>query len=548
MSKTKSKTGAGRAVRLGSYARLSRGDELDGVSGSIVNQQQIIRQYCESSPEDLRIVREYADDGVSGTTYDRAGWRALMADLEAGVIEGFVVKDSSRFGRNSIESGMLLEKEFPKMNGGRGARVIMISEAYDSASSDPYASSIMLAFRGMLNENVSRDTSAKTRAGLHAKMQRGERACACAPYGYRDDPASRGRLVVDPPAAANVKLMFKWKLDGMSPQAIADGLNRLGEPCPGAYKNESGVPLFMPFAKGDAPRWHALTVSRILSNEIYTGTMVQGRTYTPSFRSRKTLPRAREEWFRKEGTHEALVSRHEFEIVQDLMSRDTRTAPGARTVALFCGVAYCADCGQQMSLRSGRNGRRYLTCSSHKRDKLACSSHLFSEAALAQIVSESADALVGLSIERSGFVAENREAVVREKTAEVDRRIDEARRRQERALHFRHGLIDDLEAGVISKEEYDLFASAYAERVEAARAAVSELEAERELVADAVCDAEEALREFASRGSIGELDRRKVVELVDRIEIREDKSVEIRFRVEDVMERAGLSLREGKVA
>ena len=104
-----SRTREPRAVRLGSYARLSRGDDSDGVSGSIVNQQQIIRQYCERSPEDLRIVREYADDGVSGTTYDREGWKALMSDLESGFIEGFVVKDSSRFGRNSIESGLLLE-------------------------------------------------------------------------------------------------------------------------------------------------------------------------------------------------------------------------------------------------------------------------------------------------------------------------------------------------------------------------------------------------------------------------------------------------------
>ena len=124
-----------RAVRLGSYARLSRGDDLDGVSGSIVNQQQIIRQYCERSPEDLRIVREYADDGVSGTTYDREGWKALMSDLESGVIEGFVVKDSSRFGRNSIESGILLEKEFPKMNGGGDPRHHDIG-GRDSASSD----------------------------------------------------------------------------------------------------------------------------------------------------------------------------------------------------------------------------------------------------------------------------------------------------------------------------------------------------------------------------------------------------------------------------
>ena len=537
-----------RAVRLGSYARLSRCDDLDGVSGSIVNQQQIIRQYCERSPEDLRIVREYADDGVSGTTYDREGWKALMSDLESGVIEGFVVKDSSRFGRNSIESGLLLEKEFPKMNGGRGVRVIMISEGYDSASSDPYMSSIMLAFRGMLNENVSRDTSVKTRAGLHAKMQRGERACSFAPYGYKNDPEKRGHLVADGQAAANVKKIFRMKLEGMSPQSIADELNRLGEPCPGLYKLENGIRFTMPFAGGGRPKWGPNTVMRILSNEIYTGTMVQGRTYTPSFRSRKTLPRAREEWFRKEGTHRALVSRHEFEVVQDLMLRDTRTAPGSKRVALFSGLVYCAECGQQMLIRTGRDGNRYLTCSTNKRDKGSCSSHLFNEERLKGIVSEAAEALVAMSVDSARFAADRREELVRERTADVDERIDEARRRQERALHFRHGLIEDLEAGVISKDEYNLFASAYASRISEARAAVLELEREREQVAQLVTDAETALRRFARNGSIGELDRRKVVELVERIDVHEDKSVDVRFRIQDVVERAGIRLSEGEVA
>lgn len=468
-----------------------------------------------------------------------------MSDLESGVIEGFVVKDSSRFGRNSIESGLLLEKEFPRMNGGRGVRVIMISEGYDSASSDPYTSSIMLAFRGMLNENVSRDTSVKTRAGLHAKMQRGERACAFAPYGYADDPERRGHLVVDGPAASNVRRIFAMKLDGMSPQAIADELNRLGEPCPGAYKRERGARLAMPFAGADGPRWRPVTVARILSNEVYAGTMVQGRTYTPSFRSRKTLPRAPEEWFRKEGAHEAIVSRHEFELVQDLMARDTRTAPGSRIVALFSGIAYCADCGQQMLIRTGRNGNRYLTCSTNKRDAHRCSSHLFNEARLRAIVAEAAQALVDVSVDTSRFVASHRDELVRERTADVDRRIDDARRRQERALHFRHGLVDDLEAGVITKEEYGLFASAYASRIEEARSAVLELEAERERVADLVTEAEAALERFEASGSIGELTRRKVVELVERVDIHEDKSVEVRFRVQDVMERAGVAFAEG---
>ena len=150
-----------------------------------------------------------------------------------------------------------------------------------------------------------------------------------------------------------------------------------------------------------------------------------------------------------------------------------------------------------------------------------------------------------MSVDTSRFVASHRDELVRERTADVDRRIDDARRRQERALHFRHGLVDDLEAGVITKEEYGLFASAYASRIEEARSAVLELEAERERVADLVTEAEAALERFAASGSIGELTRRKVVELVERVDIHEDKSVEVRFRVQDVMERAGVAFAEG---
>ena len=234
------------------------------------------------------------------------------------------------------------------------------------------------------------------------------------------------------------------------------------------------------------------------------------------------------------------MSRHEFEVVQDLMGRDTRTPPGARGVALFGGLAFCAECGQQMLIRTGRNGNRYLACSTNKRDRRRCSSHLFNEERLKGIVSESAEALVRMSVDASRFVSSHRDQVVRERTADVDRLIDEARRRQERALHFRHGLVDDLEAGIITKDEYSMFASAYAERVDEARAAVLELEAERERVAQLVTDAEAELRRFASSGGIGDLTRRKVVELVERVDIHEDKSVDVRFRIQDVMERAGV--------
>ena len=206
------------------------------------------------------------------------------------------------------------------------------------------------------------------------------------PVRIQERSRKEGHLVADGQAAANVKKIFRMKLEGMSPQSIADELNRLGEPCPGLYKLENGIRFAMPFAGGDRPKWGPNTVMRILSNEIYTGTMVQGRTYTPSFRSRKTLPRAREEWFRKEGTHRALVSRHEFEVVQDLVA-GTPGPPRIEEGRLFSGLVYCAECGQQMLIRTGAQREPLPHLLDQQARQGGCSSHLFNEERLKGIVS-----------------------------------------------------------------------------------------------------------------------------------------------------------------
>lgn len=531
-------------VRLGSYARLSRDDENDGVSNSIVNQQQIIRQYCERSTEDLVVAREYADDGYSGTTFERPGWQRLYADLEEGAIDGFIVKDSSRFCRNFVEGGMMLQKVFPRMRGGRGVRVIMVNDSYDSASSDPYASSVMMAFKGLFNDNVSRDTSMKTRTGLHAKMRRGEFCGAWAPYGYLKDPERRGHLVPDPGSAPVVRGIFEAFLNGAPMAAISRDLNARGVPCPSEYRREQGGNLQSPFPTSERPQWHAGAVARVLSNEVYAGTLVQGRTYTPSFRSKKTLPRPEAEQFRAENAHEPLVSPHGFALARDMMRRDTRTSPGSDVLQIFSGMVYCADCGELMSTRTGRNGNRYLVCSTNRRDRTACSSHMVNAAKIEAAVHDASDALVRSCIEMDSFVEHNRQTVVESRTRDIDRQIDEAASRQERALAFRHGLADDLAAGVINEEEYALFSDGYAKRIEDARNAIGQLRKRREEAASEVGRAEAELARVAETPGIGELTRRAVVELVERIEVAADKSVHIRFRVDDVLEALGSAQKE----
>ena len=208
-------------IRAAAYLRLSIEDGDKAESNSIGNQRELIRDFAAERPG-LHLVEEYADDGYTGTNFERPGFKRMMEDIKSGKINCIIVKDLSRLGRNYIEMGKYLEQIFPMM----GIRFIAINDNYDNANTESSDSdSIVVPFKNLLNDSYCRDISIKVRSQLDMKRRKGEFIGGYAIYGYCKDKRNKNRLVVDEYAADIVRSIYRRKLEGMSAQAISEQLN-----------------------------------------------------------------------------------------------------------------------------------------------------------------------------------------------------------------------------------------------------------------------------------------------------------------------------------
>lgn len=379
-----------QTFKVAIYLRLSKEDDdlscssgVKSESNSISNQRKLIYDFMKSHPE-LELYDEYKDDGKSGSNFDRAEFQRMMKDIEAGKVNCVIVKDQSRFGRDYIDVGKYKEKIFPKL----GVRFITINEGYDSLSA---TSSDDLAFtiNSFVYDFYIRDISTKIRTNLTAKKQNGEYAGAFVAYGYVKDSDDKSKLVVDPFAANVVRDIFRWKIEGLSPQNIAGRLNELGIPSPAEYKRLSGSNYKTSFQTSSKAIWSHVSVRRILKNEIYLGVMIQGKRTTPNYKTKTVVTKAESEWLRVEGTHEAIISVRDFELVQELLKDDTHCRAGDVTVPVYAGRIYCGDCGATAVRKTvSYAGKRYVyyVCNANKHDKTVCSRHSIREDVLDQVI------------------------------------------------------------------------------------------------------------------------------------------------------------------
>ena len=377
--------------KAAAYLRLSRedGDVADGekaVSNSIANQNELVMDYLKSHPE-ITVIDTYKDDGFSGVNFERPEFQRMLSDIREGKINCVIVKDLSRFGRNYIESGRYIEKIFPML----GIRFIAITDGYDSINDD-MGSDMIIPFKNLINDAYCRDISIKIRSHMDIKRRNGDYIGAFAAYGYLKDEDNRNHLVIDEYAADVVRDIFTMKICGVSQQAIADKLNADGILSPLQYKKSIGIDLNSSFAKGMKPKWSYNAVTRILKNEVYTGTVVQGKCTTPNYKVKKRVHKDAAEWIRVEGMHEAIISKNDFDIVQEILLRDTRVAPEQSEVFLLSGMVYCADCGEPMVRKTVPSGDKryfYYVCSGNKHNRHKCSSHSISEKKLITTLLES---------------------------------------------------------------------------------------------------------------------------------------------------------------
>ena len=510
------------------YARTSK-DDSD--SSSIENQIELIRNYIKAIP-DIHLVSEREDNGYSGIDFDRPDFREMMKDIEAGKINCVIVKDLSRLGRNYIEVGEYMEEIFPCYN----VRLIAINDNYDSLNPRSDSDEILIPFRNLINEQYARDTSGKIRSILSSKREKGQFVGAFAPYGYKRCENDRHQLVIDEHPAGIVRDIFRRKIEGQSQQKIADGLNEIGEPSPAEYKKRN-TNYKSKFQTKSRALWSAVAIGRILSNPIYTGVLVQGKQTTPNYKVKHRIDRARDEWNVVNDAHEPIISKGDFDIVNDLLRQDTRTAPNKESVYPLSGMVFCGSCNNNM-IRTKSGMKHYYICASSRAKVKTCTSHCIQEEKLSRSVLETISRHIetALDIEKTlDYVKSlpSQQIDVAKLSAQLLGRNEEIKSCE----RYKRSLYEDYKSGLISKEDYILFGKDYTERIRELSQAVTKLTEEIELLLGDDYDSavNEWLKQFTQHKSVGSLTRQMTANLVERIDVFTNKRIIITFRYHDKM-------------
>lgn len=430
------------------YARLSRDDEKDGISGSIQNQKAILEKYAKDNK--LPNPRFFYDDGFSGVTFTRPAFMEIMELAEQGMIGAIVVKDHSRLGRNRLVVGQLLEEDFVRLD----IRYIAIMDNIDTEK----GISDIVPMQDLFNEWHAKNTSDKVRKVMQSKGMLGKPLTTNPPFGYMKSPDNKDEWIVDEPAAEIVRRIFDLCVSGLGPTQIAKRLKEEKVLTPTEYWNSIGrkcsKPPTVPYG------WVADTVSNILDKQEYCGDTVNFRTTSKSFKLKKRLERPQEDWQVFENTHPAIVDRKTFELVQEL--RKHRRRPN-RTgeISMFSGLLYCADCGGKLYYSVTNNYKReqaYFFCSAYRKNSDVCSAHYIREKVVEQLVLESMQRVLWYVQSYEKLFAQRQLAEFGEKQkkelADKHRELDKAKMRVREIDGVIQKLYEDNATGKISDERF----------------------------------------------------------------------------------------------
>ena len=505
-----------RSWRTALYTRLSRedGDKLE--SDSIVNQRALLEAVLARQPE-LKFAGLYVDDGYTGTNFERPEFLRMLTEIEAGRVDCVIVKDLSRFGRDYIDVGRYLERIFPQY----GVRFIAVNDNIDSEKG-PY--DMLLPVKNVFNEQYARDISRKVRSAFQTKQQAGAFVGAFPSYGYQKDPIDHNRLIVDPCAAPVVQRVFTLFESGVGKITIAKLLNKEGIPCPSEYKRLRGERYHNGRRMDRTTYWTYTTIHRMLQNQMYAGNMEQGKAPRQSLHGKaKSLDKS--QWAVVKGTHEPIIGASQWERVQSLLQKDTRSMDFQQNVSPFAGFLRCGDCGRAMSKSNHRSGVSYC-CGSYKRyGPSVCSRHGITQAELEEILlcdlNQVISAVGGLEdLAKAADDKGGRQEKSKEKAA--------LHGAQQRLYRLKKAAYEDYREGLLGREDYLRYKEDYERQ-------------EQKLGAQLAClkEAQEAglgekpwVASLLREGRLLALDRSTLAETVKEILIFEDR-IEITYTFSD---------------
>ena len=496
------------------YPRLSHEDELQGESNSISNQKRILETYAKQNG--FTNLCWYTDDGYSGANFQRPGFQAMLADIEAGKVGTVIVKDMSRLGRNYLQVGMYTEMLFPQ----KGVRFIAINDGVDSAMGD----NDFTPLRNLFNEWMVRDTSKKIKAVKKAKGMSGKPVTSKPVYGYLMDEDEN--FIIDEEAAPVVKQIYQLCLAGNGPTKIARMLTEQQIPTPGTleYQRTGSTRRYHP---GYECKWATNTVVHLLENREYTGCLVNFKTEKPSYKMKHSVDNPIEKQAIFENHHEPIIDLQTWERVQEL--RKQRKRPNRYDdVGLFSGLLFCADCGHVMYQQRYQTDKRkqdcYI-CGSYKKRTADCTAHFIRTDLLTAGVLDNLRKVTAYAQKHEArfvkLLIQQNEMGGKRKLAAATKQLEQAQSRIAELSRYIKRLYEDNVNGKINDERFMEMSADYEAEQRELKEKAAALQGELDKAQEATVNAEKFMNVVRKYLSIEELTHTLLREMVEKIVVYE---------------------------
>ena len=514
-------------VHVALYIRLSVEDNKKR-GCSVENQKLVLNDFLADKP-DFVVYDTYIDNGATGTNFHRPGFQQMLSDIEAGHIDCVIVKDLSRLGRNSIDTGYYIEQYFHTHN----VRFIAVTDQFDTADPGSLHSGIMLPLKNMINEAYALDIGRKIKAQARQAMKDGDYIGARAPYGYRKDPDNCHKLLIDEDTAPVVRQIFEWAHGHVALNRIVRNLNEMGITAPSHYKKSTGE-ITSPGLIGSG-KWQTRTVMKILESEVYTGDLVQGKTKIVDHQQVKA---GEDNLIIARRTHEPIISYELFTAVQEYRKQiceESRAVPKRPyTPNIFKGKVFCADCGR--SLHRQRAERKkgpdvyWFHCLTNSRvAKDSCKGVMMQEteliATVTAILEKELSVALGMSLPLFQLEAKQKKDKDRLKTQMSARRQETEKKRR-----LIRGLYENFVQGILTNVEYFELKADYEESIRTLSGEIEALEKDMDALDSRLVRCRSMEKDAKSLTQDHALTAELIDRLIERIEIDHERNIHVTFR------------------
>ena len=506
------------------YIRLSKEDESEGPSASVTNQKSLLREFVRQ--HHLSVYDTYVDDGWSGTNFDRPEFQRMIGDIEAKKVNMVITKALSRLGRDYIMTGHYMERYFPEKH----VRYISLLDGIDTGVES--TANDITPFRAIMNDMYAKDISKKIKSVKRDKQRKGQFIGGKPVYGYKLHPTEKNKIVIDEEVAPMVRRIFGMALDGMSCRQIASRLNAECVPTPAAY---AGLPVAKPGPYTGL--WSSERISDMLQNETYIGNMVQGRSVKISYKSKKCLKQAKENWVVVEGTHEPLIDPETFQKVRMLVNSRKHTR--SRTYDfLLKGLIFCHECGYPLAVINRKNAAGedvlYFVCRTYQRFTKAgvCTCHTIKEKTVTDAVIAKVREVCGAYINPTELLPIAQEAVEQaQKENALETEMQAIQSKIDSLTANLDKMYMDRLTGLLAEADFERIYS----KVKLERSLLEEKRQELELRKKSPVRTEDRAKELVRRFVDSAFTSRELlVSLTERVELTKDKQVLIKFRFQQL--------------